>query len=131
MPQTLTSIVGAVVLAAIAGSSSPSGPSARSQAPRPQSRTIYVSATAKNGTAITDMQAADFEVKDGGKAGTIVSVGPPDIPLRIALLVSDQGTGAFQLGTARFMQKLLGHTPAEFAIYSVVIQPEKIVDFSH
>ena len=34
----------------------------------PQTRTIYVSATDKNGAAITDMQLADFEIKDGGKA---------------------------------------------------------------
>jgi hypothetical protein len=56
-------------------------------------------------------------------------VEPAKLPLRIALLVADQGTGAFQLGIARFMQKLLGH--AEFALISVVVQPEKLIDFSH
>jgi VWFA-related protein len=94
-----------------------------------QTRALYVSVTDKNGAAITDMQAADFEVKDGGKTRDIVSVEEAKIPLRIAILDADQGTGAFQLGIARFMQKLLGH--AEFALYSVVIQPEKVIDFSH
>jgi len=130
MPHALTSsVAGAVVVAVVAVSPYPSELSGRGQAASPQTRTIYASATDKSGIAITDMQAADFEIKDGGKAASIVSVAPAEIPLRIALLVSDQGTGAFQLGTARFMQKLLGH--AEFALYSVVIQPEKIVDFSH
>ena len=130
MPHALTRlVVGAAVLTVAAGFPYPSGLYARGQSPRPKTRTIYVSATDKNGAAITDMQAADFEIKDGGKTSTVVSVAPAEIPLRIALLDADQGTGAFQLGIARFMQKLLGH--AEFALYSIVVQPEKIVDFSH
>src|SRR6185369_5420470 len=130
MPHALTSSLAAVVVVAVlAGHSSVSVPDARTQATRPQTRIIYASATDKNGAAITDMQAADFEIKDGGKAGSIVSVAPAEIPLRIAILVADQGTGAFQLSTVRFMQKLAGH--AEFALYSVVIQPEKILDFAH
>src|SRR5689334_475832 len=60
-------------------------------------RTIYVSATDKSGAAVSDLQAGDFEIKDGGKACAIVSVAPAEIPLRIAVLVADQGTGAFQL----------------------------------
>jgi VWFA-related protein len=96
---------------------------------QPQTRVLYVSVTDKNGAAITDMQPSEFEVKDGGKACDIVSAQEPKIPLRIAILDADQGTGAFQLGIARFMQKLLGH--AEFALYSVVVQPEKFIDFSH
>jgi hypothetical protein len=121
------SIGGVVALVAVGGSLSLSA-SIPQPIARP-TRTIYVSATDKNGTAITDMQAADFEIKEGGKAVDIMRVATPEIPLRIALLVADQGTGAFQLGTGRFMQKLFGH--AEFALYSIVVQPEKIVDFSH
>jgi len=129
MPHALTRPIAGAVLVAVVTAFPQSGLSARGQALTPQTRTIYVSATDKNGTAITDMRAADFEIKDGGKASTVVSVAPAEIPLRIALLDADQGTGAFQLGIARFMQKLLGH--AEFALYSVVVQPEKLVDFSH
>lgn len=130
MPHALTRpVAGVVAIAALAGPPNFSLSADRDGALQQKTRTIYVSATDKNGAAITDMQAADFEIKDGGKAVSIVSVGPAEIPLRIALLDADQGTGAFQLGIGRFMQKLLGH--AEFALYSVVIQPEKIVDFSH
>jgi VWFA-related protein len=96
---------------------------------QPRTRTVYVSATDKQGSAVTDLQATDVEIKEGGKVREIVSAAPATIPLRIALLVADQGTGAFQLGIGRFMQKLLGH--AEFQLVSVVLQPETFVDFSH
>ena len=131
MPHPLpASFVGVFAIAAVAGSLNlrPAMPPGGSPVAR-QTRTIYVSVTDKSGASVTDMQASEFEVKDGGKTCSIVSVAPAEIPLRIALLVADQGTGAFQLGTGRFMQKLLGH--AEFALYSVVIQPEKLIEFSH
>jgi hypothetical protein len=91
-------------------------------------KTIWVTATNKDGV-VTDLQAADFEVKVGGKALEVVSAAPAAIPLRVAILDADQGTGAFQAGIAKFMQTLLGH--AEFSLTSVVVQPEKIVDYSH
>ncbi len=131
MPHPLSgSIAGVFASAAVAGSFNLHSPlPGDPQAIARQTRTIYVSVTDKTGASVTDMQAADFEVKDGGKVSAIVSVEAAQIPLRIAVLCADQGTGAFQLGIGKFMQKLLGH--AEFALYSVVIQPEKVVDFSH
>ena len=129
MPRTLlSSIAGVCVVGAISGIPAPPSISA-SGAMQPQTRTVYVSVTDKTGAAVTDLQAADFEIKEGGKVRDIVSAQEAKIPLRIAVLDADQGTGAFQLGIARFMQKLLGH--AEFALYSVIVQPERIVDFSH
>jgi VWFA-related protein len=94
-----------------------------------RTRTVYVSAFDKQGAAVRDLQPDDFEIKESGKVRAIVSAAPAALPLRISLLVADQGTGAFQLGIGRFMQKLLGH--AEFQLVSVVVQPEQIVDFSH
>ena len=94
-----------------------------------ETRAIYVSVTDKNNAAITDMQAAEFEVKDGGKRATSSASQEPKIPLRIAMLDGGSGDRRLSARHARFMQKLLGH--AEFALYSIVVQPEKIVDFSH
>jgi VWFA-related protein len=128
----LTSSLLGVVIPALVLSSSASGghlgPSSE-QARPPRTRTLYVTATDKNGVAVTDLQATDFEVKIGGKVQEVGSAQPASVPLRVALLVADQGTGAFQLGIARFMQTLLGH--AEFALISVVVQPVTIVDYSH
>ena len=98
--------------------------------PRPQAiaRIVYVSATDKDGNPITDLQPADVELKAGGKKSTIVNVRPAAAPMRIALIVSDAGTGGFQLGLATFMQRLLGR--AEFSLISVIVQPETVVEYS-
>ena len=128
--NVLTSFIFVVALCALAGSSMPSGLAwSRTGAFQPPTRTVYVSVTDKQGQSVTDLQAAEFEVKVAGKPRDVVSAEEAKIPLRIALLVADQGTGAFQRGLAQFMQKLLGH--AEFALTSVIVQPEKLVDFSH
>src|SRR3954467_1688345 len=124
-----SSVAGAAAIVVVAGSLNVIARAAPGQTVGRLTRTIYASVTDKNGAALTDMQATDFEIKEGGKATAIISVAPAQIPLRVAVLVADQGTGAFQRGTAQFMQKLLGH--AEFALYSIVVQPEKLVDFSH
>ena len=125
-----SSIVGVVVVAALAGPANPPAlASPRAGAVQARTRTVYVSVTDKQGQPVTDLQADEFEVKVAGKLRDVVSVEPAKIPLRIALLVADQGTGAFQFGLAKFMQKLLGR--AEFALISVLVQPEKVVDFSH
>jgi VWFA-related protein len=91
-------------------------------------RIVYVSATDKDGNAVTDLQQADFELKADGKKSAIVNVRPAQAPLRIALIVSDAGTGGFQLGLATFMQRLLGR--AEFSLISLIVQPETVVDYS-
>jgi VWFA-related protein len=131
MHPLTSSVVGVVVGALAIGASasrervSPLG----QQPPSARTRTAYVTATDKNGIAVTDMQPADFDIKVAGKPQEVVGARPASVPLRIALLVADQGTGAFQLGLARFMQTLLGH--AEFALISVRVQPETVVDYSH
>jgi hypothetical protein len=128
MPHALMSSI--IIVGALAGAARTPGPEWRDTgAVQPRTRTVYVSATDKQGQVVTDLQAAEFEVKVAGKPRDVVSVEEAKIPLRINLLVADQGTGAFQLGLAHFMQRLLGH--AEFALTSVIMQPEKVVDYSH
>ena len=97
-------------------------------APQAIARIVYVSATDKYGNPVTDLQQADFELKVDGKKSTIVNVRPAEAPMRIALIVSDAGTGGFQLGLATFMQRLLGR--AEFSLISVIVQPETVVEYS-
>jgi hypothetical protein len=77
---------------------------------------------------VSDLQAADLEVKAGGKTAEIVGVKPIATPMRIHVIDADAGTGAYQTALLNFMQKLLDH--AEFAITSVIVQPKKLSDFT-
>jgi hypothetical protein len=113
-----TTLVSLLALGAIAA--------VRLQEPRP--RTIYASVTEKNGTPVTDLTATDFELKVGGKVLPVTSAQVTKVPLRMALIVADGGTGAVQYPAATFVQRL--QEVGEFAIVSVVEQPERLVDFT-
>ncbi len=100
--------------------------------PAPQAespaRTVYVTVADKTGAPVPDLSAADFTVKIGGKARTVVHVEPAAAPLRIALIVDDNGTGIFRYAVGKFIEKLQGH--AEFAISKVAGQTQKLVDYT-
>ena len=128
MAQTLTS---SIVCLAITGGLVAATRSAAAPAVdfvQPRTREVNVTVIDKAGAPVTDLTAADLEVKVGGKTQAVVSVTQTTAPLRIALLVADAGTGIFQFGLQRLMQKLLGR--AEFSLTSVVVQPERIFDYS-
>ena len=97
--------------------------------PQQPSRVVYVSVTDKNGATVPDMMPADFEVKVSGKTQPVMSVKPAQASFRVAMIVSDAGTGAFQASMARFMRKL--QTNAKFALTSVIVQPEIVVDYTN
>jgi len=98
------------------------------QAATDSSRTVHVTAIDRKGSAANDLQAAEFEAKLGSKRLQVISAEPARAPMRIALVVSDAGTGGFQGGLANFIQKLSGH--AELALVSSVVQPEIVVDYT-
>jgi VWFA-related protein len=91
-------------------------------------RKLFVAVVNKDGTPVTDLTAADFEVKEGGKAQTLTSVAPAKTPLRVHIIVSDSGTGAFQLGVLKFVQALSDRS--EFAFTSVLIQAMRTTDYT-
>jgi VWFA-related protein len=103
----------------------PGGPGAQLESP---SRTVYVTATDKAGEPVPNLTPADFTVKIGGKARDVVHVEPATAPLRIAVIVDDNGSGLFRYGVGKFIERLLGH--AEFAISQVTGQTQKVVDFT-
>ena len=91
-------------------------------------RTVFASVLAKDGSPITDLTPAEFSVREGGKLQSIANVKVATMPLRVHVIVSDGGSGAFQLGILRLMQALAGR--AEFALTSVVGQSERIMNFT-
>ena len=91
-------------------------------------RVIYLSAFDDRGSVVPDLQPADIMVKAGGKLLEVIRVEPSAAPLRIAVIVSDAGTGGFQQGIASFVQRLIDR--AEFGLVSVLTQPEVVTNFS-
>jgi hypothetical protein len=126
MRHTLTRLVLPAAACAVLFTSSAAHLSGAEEQRR--NRTVFASVVAKDGTPVTDLTAADFEVKEGGRVQEISSVKLATAPLRLHIIVSDGGTGAFQLGVLRLVQAL--QVPAEFAFTSVLVQPERLTAFT-
>ena len=125
MPNSVT--LSAVVFAIVAVLAGGASASAAAQAAAETHRTIYITAIDKKGVPVTDLRPGEFDVKVGGKKLEVISADVAQVPMRIALVVSDAGSGGFQGGLANFTQRLAGH--AEVALVSLVVQPEIIVDY--
>ncbi len=93
-----------------------------------RTRAVYVTAIGPTGAAVTDLTAADFTVKEGGKAREVIRAEPATAPLKIAILIDDDGTGLFRYGIAKFIDRLMGR--AEFALSSVTGQIVKLTDYT-
>jgi hypothetical protein len=117
-----TLLTAMTVVAALAAAH---GGAARRQA---GTRVIYLSAFDDRGSVVPDLQPADIMVKAGGKLLEVIRVEPSAAPLRIAVVVSDAGTGGFQQGLATFVQRLIDR--AEIGLVSVLPQPEVVTTFS-
>ena len=91
-------------------------------------RTVFVSVLDKSGVPVTDLSADDFVIKEGGKGREIVGAGMTTMPLRIAIVVDDNGTGIFRYALAKFVERLQGR--AEFALSTVQGQHLKLLDYT-
>src|SRR4030095_2908876 len=116
-----------LVVATAALSVSAQSPREAELALRP-TRTVYVTVTDKAGFPVTDLSAEDFVVKEGGKNRDVTSAAVTNVPLRIAIIVDDNGTGIFRYGVARFIERLQGM--AEFSLSTINVQQIKLVDFT-
>ena len=92
-------------------------------------RTVHATVMASDGRPLTDLTAADFEVREGGRSHLVTSATMATSPIRVAIIVADGGSGAFQAGTAYFIRDLLDH--GSFALFSVLVQPERFVDYTN
>ena len=127
----MTTIPAAALIAALApallgAARLPAEASAR--AGEAQIRRVHVTVVDGNGVPVTDLVAADFTVKEGGKPREISKVGLATGPLQIAILVDDNGTGIFRYAIGKFIEPLLGR--AEFGISTVTGQLLRIVDYT-
>ena len=97
-------------------------------APAVRSNTVYVSVLEESGMPVMDLTAADFTVKEDGKARDILGVDAASEPLHLMILVDDNGTGLFRSGLIQFVQQFQGR--AQIAVYTVTGQTQKLVDYT-
>ena len=93
-----------------------------------ETRTIYLTVFDNKGVPQTDLEAPEFEVRTGGRPIEILRAGPAQAAMRVAVIISDAGTGGFQASVASFIQKLLGK--AEFSLITVITQPEVTLPYT-
>ena len=91
-------------------------------------RTVYVSVTQKDGAPVTDLTAADFDIKEGGKPVEVVGAELTKTPIRLSMIVADGGTGGFQYALVTLVQQL--QEIAEISLTLVINQPDTLVDFT-
>ena len=74
----------------------------------PTTRTVHVTVVDNQGQPVTDLTAADFTLKEGGKDREITGVEVAKAPLEVALAVEESLTplGAVRQGLADFMQRI-------------------------
>jgi VWFA-related protein len=91
-------------------------------------RTVYVTATDSKGAAVTDLTAADFAVKEGGKPRDVVSAEPAKVKMRTAVMLDERllGDGPTRKGLFEFLKRL--QPTSEFAIITVGLRNQTVVD---
>ena len=96
----------------------------------PITRTVYVTVTDGKGAAVTDLTAADFAVKEGGKARDIVSAEPAKLKMRTAVMIDERllGDGPTRNGVFEFLKRL--QPTSEFALITVGLRNQTVVDYT-
>jgi VWFA-related protein len=120
------SLIACAALAGVAAQSPPAG----SPAPTTQGRTntVFVTAMEENGAPVVDLVADDFTIKEDGKNRDVLKVELARVPMQIALIVDDNGSGIFRSGLVNFVQLLQGR--AEMSLSTVMGQTQRLVDYT-
>ena len=96
----------------------------------PLARIVYVTVTDGQGAPITDLTAADFSVKEGGKEREIASAEPAKVKMHLALMVEERlvADGSVRMGMFEFVKRLQGQ--ADIALIVVGIRNTTVVDYT-
>ena len=93
-------------------------------------RTVYVSVVDGKGNPLSDLTAADFKVKEGGKDREIVRAETAKAPAHIALMVEERlGVDqSVRIGLFEFVKRMAGN--AEISLISVALRNHELTPFS-
>jgi len=120
--SSLTAISGPIVLAIAFTHLAPT-------AAEVTTRTVYVTVTDGKGAPVTDLTAANFKVKEGGKDREIVKAEPAKVRPHLALMVEERlrGDQATRAGLFEFVKRLNG--VAEISLITVGLRNTTIVPY--
>lgn len=92
-------------------------------------RTVYVTITDDKGAAVTDLTAANFKVKEGGKDREIVKAAPATTKPHVAIMVEDRliGDAQTRIGLFEFVKRMAGN--AEMSLITVGLRNNTLVPF--
>ena len=93
-----------------------------------QTRSIHVTAVGRDNRPITDLELSDFGVKVNGRTAAVLGVRHAESPLKVAVIVSDAGTGVFQEAVQRFAERLVPH--AEVALIRADLGAHRLLAYS-
>lgn len=96
----------------------------------PTVRTVYVTAMDSKGAPVTDLTAADFTIREGGREREIIEAEPATARMQVSLLVEQRlvGDGQIRMGLFEFMKRLQG--AAEIGLITVGMRNEMLVDYT-
>jgi VWFA-related protein len=96
----------------------------------PVTRTVYVTVRDGKGAPVTDLTAADFTVKEGGKDRQIVSAEPATARMQVSILVEERllGDGNTRMGIFEFAKRIV--ESADVALITVGMRNETVVDYT-
>jgi VWFA-related protein len=96
----------------------------------PITRTVYVSVTDGKGAAVTDLTAANFKVKEGGKEREILKAEPAKTLPRLALMVEERLAidQSVRVGLFEFVKRLNG--AAEISLITVGLRNTTAAPFT-
>lgn len=93
-------------------------------------RTVYVTASAADGSALASLNAADVTIKEGDRTRTVVRVEPSRTKLKVAVAVEELLTPDMDVrrSVANFIDQV--RESGELALYTVGRRTEKRVDYT-
>lgn len=96
----------------------------------PVTRTVYVSVTDGKGAAVTDLTAANFKVKEGGKEREIIKAEPAKTIPHLALMVEERLAvdQSVRVGLFEFVKRLNG--AAEISLITVGLRNNTAAPFT-
>jgi hypothetical protein len=112
-------------LSAAAGGAHGTGPGLE-----PIVRTVYVTVTDGQGSAVPDLSPADFTIKEGGKEREVTRAQPATARMRLTVMAEERllGDGSVRLGLFEFMKRL--QPTAETAFISIGLRNTTIVNYT-